>query len=184
MNHFYFWTSKYGSANNTFAAGTPDSIDYEGNIYEHFDPKFWIYHLGLGRRRNYLDKQSIGIELTNEGYMTKNESTGQFKWYSGDVALPYNRPQDEPVHVKNAWRGYNWFAPYSEKQIESTLWLVKYLQQEFGIKNNFVEDCEYHKELLDGSYEGIYNHVNVRSKGKWDLSPAFPFERFKKLLSK
>lgn len=172
MNHFNWWKS------TDIHVSTPYSIDYKGNIYEHFDPKYWAYHLGIGGSKKFLDKQSIGIELTNEGYMKKID--GKFFWYSGEVAIPYNRPNDEPVFVEKGWRGYNWFAPYSKEQFESTLFLVKYLCNEFGIKKNFIEDCEYHPELLDG-FEGIYNHANVRGypeNPKWDLSPAFNYKTF------
>ena len=186
MNHFHWWTSYWGENNGRSKVATAFSIDYDGNIYEHFDPSMWAYHLGLGRARNYLDKQSIGIELCNEGAMTKDDD-GKFYWYSGELAIPYNRPSDKPIHTSNQWRGFNWFAPYSQKQIDSTLWLTKYLINKFGIKMNFIADCEYHPEIL-GGFEGIYNHANVRDypsrKPKWDLSPAFPFEQFKKDLLK
>lgn len=179
MNHFNWWksTDKHVS--------TPYSIDYKGNIYEHFDPKYWAYHLGLGK--SSLEKSTIGIELTNEGYLTKDEND-KFFWYSGEIAIPYNRLQDKPVFVKKAWRDYNWFAPYSKEQVNSTIWLMKHLCDEFNIKKKFISDCEYHPEVLDGTFEGIYNHANVRdypsSRPKWDLSPAFPFEQVKFALEK
>lgn len=184
MNHFYWWKSHYGANNGNARVATAFSIDYDGNIYQHFDPSFWAYHLGLGAANNFLDKQSIGIELVNEGRMSKDDS-GNYFWHSGEAKIPYNRPNDEPVFVKNAWRGFYYFAPYSQKQINSTLWLVKHLIDKYGIKMNFIEDNEYHPEILSG-FEGIYTHANVRdypsSKPKWDLSPAFPFKDFKKEL--
>jgi N-acetyl-anhydromuramyl-L-alanine amidase AmpD len=147
----------------------------------------WAYHLGLGASRNFLDKQSIGIELCNEGSMTK-EDDGNFYWYSGEQAIKYNRPNDKPLHEKNGWRGYEWFAPYSKEQIEASEWLVKYLCNKYGIKMDMIADCEYHPEILGGGFEGIYNHANVRdypsSRPKWDLSPAFPFKDFSKKLIK
>jgi N-acetyl-anhydromuramyl-L-alanine amidase AmpD len=177
MNHFNWWKS------TDIHVSTAFSIDYKGNIYQHFDPKYWAYHLGLGGARKFMDKQSIGIEITNEGYMTK-DSDGRFYWYSGKRAILYNRPDDEPFFIKEGWRGYNWYAPYSEEQYDSTLWLVKYLCDEYGIKKNVIPDNEYHPEILDGSFEGVYNHSNVRdypsSKPKWDLSPAFPLKKLMK----
>lgn len=176
MNHFNWWKS------TDIHVSTAFSIDYKGNIYQHFDPKYWAYHIGLGQQKNYLDKQSIGIEITNEGCLTKDND--KFYWYSGKIPLPYNRPQDQPIEVKQGWRGYNWFAPYSLEQYESTLWLVKHLCNEFNIKKNFIPDCEYHPNLLDGTFEGIYSHSNIRDypsdKPKWDLSPAFDFKKFLK----
>jgi peptidoglycan hydrolase-like protein with peptidoglycan-binding domain len=178
MNHFNWWKS------TDIHVSTPYSIDYKGNIYEHFDPKFWAYHLGIGGAKKYLDKQSIGIEITNEGYMTK--SGDKFHWYSGPTALQYNRPNDEPFYIKDGWRDYNWYAPYSKEQYESTLWLVNFLCDEYNIKKNVIPDNEYHPEILDGNFEGIYNHSNVRdypaAKPKWDLSPAFPLKKLLKEL--
>ncbi|NJO59692.1 MAG: hypothetical protein HC836_15715 [Richelia sp. RM2_1_2] len=73
MNHVAWWNSRNNEISDTQGrVSTAFSIDYHGNIYQHFDPKFWAYHLGLGRAKNYLDKQSIGIEITNEGYMKRN----------------------------------------------------------------------------------------------------------------
>jgi len=187
MNHFNWWTSYWGTNNGRAKVATAFSIDYVGNIFQHFDPSMWAYHLGLGASRNFLDKQSIGIELCNEGSMTK-EDDGNFYWYSGEQAIKYNRPNDKPLHEKNGWRGYEWFAPYSKEQIEASEWLVKYLCNKYGIKMDMIADCEYHPEILGGGFEGIYNHANVRdypsSRPKWDLSPAFPFKDFSKKLIK
>jgi N-acetyl-anhydromuramyl-L-alanine amidase AmpD len=116
--------------------------------------------------------------------MTKHGD--DFKWYSGPTPIAYNRVNDEPFHIKNGWRGYNWYAPYSQEQYEATLFLVKYLCDEFNIKKNVIPDNEYHPEILDGNFEGIYNHSNVRDypsdRNKWDLSPAFPLKKLLKEL--
>ena len=184
MNHVNWW----GSRNDiNYPLGTAYSIDYKGNIYEHFNPDYWAYHLGVGKKRNYLDKQSIGIEITNEGFLDK-KSNNKFVWYSGNIELPYNRSQDKPIYVKEKWRGYNWFAPYSNEQIKSTIWLIKFLCKKYNIKMNFISDCNYHSNILNGKYEGIYSHSNIRNYPsrypKWDLSIVFPFEHVKKELMK
>lgn len=170
MTHFNWWASQNRKVSTAY------SIDYKGNIYQHFDPKFWAYHHGIGGSKRFLDHQTIGIEITNEGYMEK-KNNGEFVWLLAPE-IKYNRPQDKPVYVKEGWRGYNWFAPYSKEQIDSTEWLVRYLCDNFNIKKDFVADCEYHSQLREGKFNGIYNHANVRTD-KWDLSPAFPFKEFK-----
>ena len=68
MNHFNWWKSTSGHVSTAF------SIDHKGNVYQHFDPQMWAYHLGIGGSRKYLDKQSIGIELVNEGHMVKKDN--------------------------------------------------------------------------------------------------------------
>lgn len=187
MNHISWWKSYWGSDNGKVKVATAFSIDHKGNIYQHFDPQMWAYHLGLGRSRNHLDKQSIGIELVNEGHMVKKDN--KYYWVLGDDAdglIPYNRPQYEPVFVKNGWRGYYYFAPYPKEQIDSTLWLTQYLLKKYNIAKNFIPDNDYHEEILSGTYGGIYNHANVRNypekRNKWDLSPSFNFKDFNKRL--
>ena len=175
MNHFYWWSSQNQHVSTAY------SIDYKGNIYEHFDPNMWSYHIGLGRKNNHLDKQSIGIELVNEGQMIMEDN--KYYWMSDDIKIPYNRENDKPVHIKDEWRGYKIFAPYSADQMESLTFLVDHLCDEFGIERNFIEDNDYHSNLISGDFEGIYNHANIRKYGvgkpKHDLSPAFDFKKFK-----
>lgn len=191
MNHFNWWTSR------DLHVSTAYSIDYYGNIYEHFDPKYWSYHLGIGGKLAYLDRESIGIEICNEGAMRK-KSDGKFYWVSNgdtngdgildEILIPYNRLDnglnDQPVHVQGGWRGYEYYAPYSQAQVDAALFLTKYLCDKFSIPRNFIEHNNYHKEILLDKYKGIYNHANVRKDGKWDLSPAWPFSDFKNKLNK
>jgi N-acetyl-anhydromuramyl-L-alanine amidase AmpD len=186
MNHFNWWTSR------DLHVSTAYSIDYYGNIYEHFDPKYWAYHLGIGGKLAFLDKQSIGIEMCNEGAMKKVD--GKFYWITNadkdgdgvldEILVPYNRMEnglnDLPVHVEGGWRGYEYYAPYSQAQIDAILFLCKYLIDKFGISKNFITNNEYDKSVLLG-YNGIFNHANCR-KDKYDLSPAFPFIDFKNKL--
>lgn len=177
MNHFHWWKSR------DLHVSTAYSIDYVGNIYEHFDPSYWAFHTGLGGKFVHLDKMSIGIELTNEGGMTKHGD--DYKWYSNDVPITYARTWDEPVALEKPYRGFSYYAPYSKEQMESTIYLVKYLTNRFNIINNIIDDFEYHPELLTSKFEGIYSHVNIRQynpksdRNKWDLSPAFDMNYFK-----
>ncbi|MFW5847586.1 MAG: peptidoglycan-binding protein [bacterium] len=172
MSHFNWWASQDRRVSTAF------SIDYKGNIYQHFDPKYWAYHLGIGGSKKFLDYQSIGIEITNEGYMKKKSD--EFVWLLAPE-IKYNRPQDEPVYIENGWRGYKYFAPYSKEQIDSTVWLLNYLCEKFDIEKNFIDNCDYQSHIRDGKYKGIYNHANVRTD-KWDLSPAFPFKEVQQKL--
>jgi N-acetyl-anhydromuramyl-L-alanine amidase AmpD len=175
MNHFSWWASR------DLHVATAYSIDYAGNIYEHFDPQYWAYHLGIGGKLAFLDKQSIGVEITNEGGMKLED--GKYYWATGTfenpIWIPYARTNDQPIHVEGGWRGYEWYAPYSQAQIDATEFLIKYLCKKFNISSNFLASNEYNKDILLDQFRGIYNHANVRKDGKWDLSPAWPFEDFK-----
>jgi len=180
MNSFNWWKSR-----ENIHISTAYTIDIKGNIYNHFQDNYWAYHLGLGSSFEYLERHTVAIENVNEGGLTK-ENDGNFYWWSGDVKLLYNRSQDEPIFIKNTWRGFNYFAPYSKDQFENCLKLVLYLCDKFKIKRNCIGDVEFHPELLNGDiYNGITTHTNYRDypdrngKNKWDLSPAWDFNKFK-----
>ena len=154
--------------------GAAFSISYHGKIYQHFDPIYWIYHLGLKTTTNKkMNSESIGIELCNEGPLRKMPD-GTFKWFDGKIS--YLRPKDIPV--QNPWRGHEYWAPYSDAQMKALIWLVNHLCKTYYISKKLVEHDEFDESLLDGNFSGIYTHTNVR-KDKTDVSPAFNYEDFK-----
>jgi len=177
MNHFDWWNQTDGQIS------TPYSIDYDGNIYEHYDPEFWAYHLGLGSANKKRDQESIGIELVNEGQMSLDGD--QYYWHLDSKKLKYNRPADKPVNIPYGWRDHYYFAPYSEKQVQSTIWLTNYLCEKFFIEKETTNSFGFMRDIIYDGFEGVYTHINVRKyypekvKGnKWDLSPAFDYEKF------
>lgn len=140
-------------------------VDKDGTIYECFDPKYWAYHTGTGKQ---YDKHSIGIELINEGVLTK----------TGDVYKYLNnryKYKGIPCTTITPWRGYSYFATYSTEQIEAIIDLINYLYSRFyDIEKNVVINGDY-----DPSYKlfsGIIRHCNIK-ESKTDLSPAFPMEK-------
>mgnify|MGYP006429895603 CR=1 FL=1 len=161
----YFW----GWENNKPRIGTAFSIGIDGTIYAHFNPKYWIFHLGIKNTNGKLDQQSIGIELANEGELTKS-AKGYWKFWAGK----YNR-DDEPI--KKLWRGGEYWAPYTEQQLESLAKLTAYLSFEYDINMDFnSKPFEYQPSLIKSLY-GINTHANLRSD-KTDISPAFNWEKY------
>lgn len=168
MNHVQHWKD----LNNR--VGAAFSITYSGRIYQHFDPSYWIYHLGIeGHER---DAEAIAIELCNEGPLQK-EVDGTFTWFNGQVR--YKRPNDTPVH--QPWRNEEYWAPYSDAQLESLISLIRHLLKAFDIPGNLIDHNEYEEALFTGNFQGIYTHANVR-KDKTDVSPAFDYSRLKNAL--
>src|SRR3972149_4662478 len=51
------------------AVGTAYLIDRDGTIFEVFDPKLWAYHLGVKNDDDYIEKNSIGIEIVAAGQL-------------------------------------------------------------------------------------------------------------------
>ncbi len=163
MEHITKWKTRLNGRYNKTAAFT---IDAAGNVYRHFDP---IYSSGfLGHIE--LDKKSIVILLENEGWLSKDTEKNEFINWIGHI---YNRP--EAVYEKR-WRGYTYWAPYTEKQFNSTLELCKTLCDEFFIPKVAVP----HNTRLDNinNLEGVLYRSNLE-KYYTDLSPAWNCEGFK-----
>ena len=144
-------------------------IDKDGTIYETFDPKGWSFHLGLKGTNGAIDKKSIGIEIVNEGFLTKKNN--EFFWYDGKAK--YRGPVFE---LSTEWREQKYFAAYTEAQVHSAAIVTKILCYNLEIPFNFIGHLNYDKNLAT-SFTGILTHCNVRSD-KTDVSPAFPMKEF------
>ncbi len=135
-------------------------IDKDGTVYEYFDPKYWSYHLG-GKISKIHNINSIGIELVNEGCLTKLEN--DFYWFNNK-----NKYVGE-VYEFN-WRNNNYWAKYSNKQFDSLVQLLKLLTIKFNIPAKVCTHLNYDINLLK-KFCGIISHCNVRAD-KTDISPA------------
>lgn len=149
-------------------------IDKDGSIYQLFDPKYWAYHIGKGSEMRHNQK-SIGIEIVNEGPLYKIEDTNEYRWWI-DNDYPQGRYKYEGVAFESPseWRGYHYFASYTEEQMRSVMELLDYLIPLFGIKSRCIPSFDYDKGFLD--YKGVIMHCNVR-EDKTDLSVAFNISR-------
>lgn len=167
MNFFADWNN---SPNSKIA--TAYSIGYDGTIYEHYNPINWSYHLGMSTAGSLQKtKESIGVELSNEGALSK-DANGEWKFWAGK----YNRPQDIPI--EHAWRGEKFWAPYSADQMLSVCKLTAYVHFRYDVPLAFsINALDYLPEIVDRNFKGVYSHGNVR-KDKTDVSPAFPWHHF------
>lgn len=118
-----------------------------------------------------VNSKSIVISLENLGWLEKVPLKKHYINWIGNI---YN---GEIVDRK--WRDYFLWQPYTDIQLEKTAELCKELSKEMGIKlacvghNTKVKGCE--------SYIGILTRSNF-DEFVTDLSPAFNFEMFNKLL--
>lgn len=163
MRHTIKWKNRMNGHYKKTAAFT---VTKEGLIYQHFDPIYFSELFGNLEQ----DKKNILIFLENEGWLTKDTEKNQFINWSGHI---YNRP--ESIHERK-WRGYSYWAPYSEAQFESTIFLVNKLCEDFSIKKNAVP----HNTKIDNldGFEGVLYRSNFE-KHYTDLSPAWNCEKFK-----
>ena len=163
MDHVKGWKHRnLGNYKNT----STFSIDRKGNIYEHYDPKFYSDFIG---NENY-DKKIISILIENRGWLLKDITKNIYIDWVGNI---YNKKINV---VDKRWRGYNYWEPYTNKQLNSTVELVKYLCDKYDIKpsvvghNTYIEDITLH--------EGISFRSNY-SKHMTDLNPAWDYIKFK-----
>lgn len=156
-------------------------IDKDGTVYELFDPKYWGWHIGKGSTQAH-NEHSIGIELVNEGQLTKLKDG--YKWFpvteNGKTNWK-NTFKGEAVELKEKWRNEKYFAKYTEKQLGSLKELLNELFVRFPqVQRVFSNSFDYRPELMGRA--GVVLHCNLR-EDKCDLSPAFPLEEFNEFIT-
>lgn len=118
-----------------------------------------------------VNSKSIVISLENLGWLEKVPLKKHYINWIGNI---YN---GEIIDRK--WRDYFLWQPYTDIQLEKTAELCKELSKEMSIKlacvghNTKVKGCE--------SFIGILTRSNF-DEFATDISPAFNFELFNKLL--
>jgi N-acetyl-anhydromuramyl-L-alanine amidase AmpD len=176
-------TVSNGSANavanwwksNKQRVATAYIIDKLGVIHELFDPKYYAGHIGsvkktvakLGIPARNCSKNSIGIELISIGPLVKN---------GNKLIDAYGKEYNDPVvHYPNKFRGYEYFAEYTEKQINATIELLKYLTDRFEIPKS-VKPEDFNDVSVEAltAVPGIYSHVSFR-QDKSDIHPQGNF---------
>ena len=175
-----WWKELAEKSGKQVLISTPYIIDDKGRIEELYDPKYWAYHLGVkGGLTPKLDKQSIGIELTNAGPLIVKDG----KYYSEslqkyfdekDVAVSLDR-KGNPAPYK----GYLYWEKYTDKQLTALRDLLLYLIENNNIRFRFRGNFLYGKNwdaffdlnqnALQGKV-GVYTHNSVRLD-KSDISP-------------
>lgn len=160
------------------AVATAFVIGKDGIIVQAFGSKYYAAHLGVpaaflhalgfadyGTRCDKLHKESIGIEITCWGGLTKKN--GKWVNYAGGVVA------DADVQVYNPkFRGYAAFQKYSAAQIAAVKELLIYLCNKFDIPKTYHADMwDVSKKAL-GSEPGIWTHTSYRiASDKQDCYP-------------
>ncbi len=170
----------------------PFVIARDGTIYLLFPSRYWSGHLGegVGNKKgtgNPQDKATIGIELSNYGYLVpsngkletiysrvKNPKTGKI----GPVDL-YCSQDDHKAYTRIdvPFREQTFFPSYTPQQLDSLTVLLRFLTTKYNIPRQFLPvDKRFiaFNELVN--FKGIVSHVNYRSGGKWDIGPAFDWD--------
>lgn len=142
------------------------TIDENGEIYEHFDPKYYSKMFN----DEIHDKTTITIAFVNLGWLSYDIATDSFiNWYN--VALPKDLVYEQPFEE------YNYWCTYTPKQIDSAIKLCHYLCDEFFIKKEFSKT--FFKIDDSDKFEGILTRRNITSE-HFDVNPSFQIKKFTK----
>ena len=159
-------------------------IARDGTIYQLHHSNKWSYHLGrksVGGNKKQSQK-SIGIELSNYGYLLKNGEqleTPYTKSKEGGSADVYCALEDQGLYTQlpKKYRQHHYYATFTDAQYEQLILLLKYLTRTYNIPVAFLsEDIRYTTTEEAAAFNGILSHVNYR-KDKYDLGPAFDWDR-------
>ncbi len=161
-------------------------IGRDGTIYQLHSSAHWSHHLGKDAYGGNSDmsKRTIGIELCNYGPLKK---------VNNNLETAYSRPKKNPgrtdvyctmddrdqyIQLDTPYRGYTYFATFTDEQYESLIVLLRYLTATYEIPRAFIPEPErYQANWAHTRFKGILTHVNFRSSGKVDFGPAFDWDR-------
>ena len=157
------WNKRYGG---NYKKTTTFSIDKKGNIYQHFDDKYYSKTIGM----ESLDKNIITITLENVGWLNKDLIKDRHIDWVGNI---YKR---KAKVIDKRWRGFRYWEPYTNKQFNSCVDLVMFLCKKHNIDKKCVGHNTFIKNIED--FNGIIYRSNY-NKDFTDVSPAWDFKKFK-----
>lgn len=137
-------------------------ISREGEIFQILSPDTYSHYMDVQTQ----NKQSIIISLENLGWMKKNPIEGGYINWIGNI-------YKDRIYEKK-WRGYFFWQPYTDSQINSLSYLISKLCDDFDIPKTSIG----HNVKMDKieKFNGITSYSNY-DKDRTDLSPAFDFEQ-------
>jgi N-acetyl-anhydromuramyl-L-alanine amidase AmpD len=118
-------------------------------------------------RKTQINKNSITISLENLGWLLKQPLTDYYINWIGDIY--------KGKVFERKWRGYYFWQPYTDEQINSLYLLLKDITDKFNIDFNIVG----HNTIINGveKLDGIICRSNFSEKYT-DVNPSFDFELF------
>lgn len=164
MRHYKGWTTKLNGNYKKTAAFT---IAKDGTIHQHFKPKFFSKFFG---ENNDLNTKSIVILLENYGYLFKNVEKNIFVTWNGDIY------KEQDMVFEKRWRGQQFWAGYTENQIQSLVELVRLLCGKFKIPASIIGHNTKVTNLND--FSGVLYKSNLESYYP-DPNPNLDYESIK-----
>ncbi|MDN5203946.1 N-acetylmuramoyl-L-alanine amidase [Fulvivirgaceae bacterium BMA10] len=159
----------------------PFIIARNGAILNMWSSAYWSYHLGPGAIGGNTagSKRTIAIEISNIGFLNKVGDNLVSAYSNTDVYCNLDE-NNFFTKLETPYREHQYFATFTNNQYKSLITLLRYLCAQYNIPRAFLAEKE---RYLTGSadeipnFKGIVSHVNYRSSGKWDIGPAFDWDR-------
>jgi N-acetyl-anhydromuramyl-L-alanine amidase AmpD len=158
----------------------PYVIGRGGEIYKLWDDSYWSYHLGSGASggNTEMSKRSIAIEISNIAWL---EKVGQNLVSSYSKTDVYCGLAENAYYTKLAtpYRGQTYFTTFTAAQYESLSKLLKLLLAKYpAISGHFLDVPQRYEYLPNPAvHKCIMSHVNFRPADKWDIGPAFDWDK-------
>lgn len=164
-----------------YHVSVPFIIARSGDIYNPWASKYWSYHLGADAvgGNTEMSNSSIGIEISNIGFLVKNGKNFHTIYSNDDVYCT----QAETAYYTEipAYRGQKYYATFTNAQYNSLILLLRYLTARFNIPRTFLPTDKMYDTFPSAKaaadFSGICSHVNFRPTGKWDIGPAFNWKK-------
>jgi N-acetyl-anhydromuramyl-L-alanine amidase AmpD len=124
------------------------TIARNGEIFEHYDPKYYSKYLGI----DAYNKNNISIVLENMGALMKGDHI--FNNQLNEVC------EGEITEMK--YYGYYYWETITDQQMDSLAELSKHLCEKYGINLKCVEFDFYHKDInKSGGIVFMSNYYDV-----------------------
>lgn len=157
-----------------YHVSVPFVVARDGTIYNLWSSSYWSYHLGPGAvgGNTEMSRRSVGIEISNIGPLASS-GTMLRSLYGSD----YCSVSETQYYQRNAYRGYEYYATFTDAQYKSLIELLRYLTGKFNIPRQFLPVPKRFQTTQDViNFHGIVSHVNFRTD-KYDIGPAFDWDR-------
>lgn len=139
------------------------TLETDGTIYQHVPFNVAAWHAGKSRHMGYngLNNHSIGIEIVNAGWFRKDGDV----YYRDKLRKKASQmPPMEPHKHSRVGGGTFWWPKYTEAQLD--------------VLDDLTAAILANYNILD-----IVTHEEIDTRGwKTDPGPAFPMERYTRLL--
>lgn len=156
---------------NADQRGAPWVVDRDGSIYSTFDDSGWIYHLGLAGTRGQFDRESVAIELANEGPLLLDGS----RLHAFGTVTPqtvYTGP-----FVDYHWRGHRYFAQPDPEQVDAAVELTLDVCRRHGIEPLFFYPSTHYAFPRCFQVATIVCHSNCSEQDTDLCLPEWVFEK-------